>query len=75
MPVFNAIRAKIRSVISCTGIIIKALATDSDATSANISSGTGAPTAAEPDGSVYLRKDGAAATTFYVRAAGAWVAK
>ena len=40
-----------------------------------ITSGTGAPSAAEPNGSIYLRTDGASATTLYVRAAGAWVAK
>lgn len=39
-----------------------------------ITSGTGAPSAAEPNGSVYLRTDGTASTTLYVRAAGAWSA-
>lgn len=40
-----------------------------------ITQGEGAPTAPQPNGSIYLRTDGAAATTLYVRAAGAWVAK
>jgi hypothetical protein len=36
--------------------------------------GTGAPSASAPDGSLYLRTDGTADTTLYVRAAGAWAA-
>jgi parallel beta-helix repeat protein len=39
-----------------------------------ITSGSGAPAAANPDGSLYLRTDGTAGTTIYVRAAGAWSA-
>jgi hypothetical protein len=36
--------------------------------------GAGAPSASLPDGSLYLRTDGTADTTLYVRAAGAWAA-
>jgi hypothetical protein len=43
-------------------------------TSPTITSGSGAPSAAEPNGSIYLRTDGTNATTLYVRAAGAWTA-
>ena len=39
-----------------------------------ITVGTGAPSHAPPDGSVYLRTDGTASTTLYVRAVGAWTA-
>ena len=39
-----------------------------------ITTGNGAPASTPGDGSIYLRKDGAAATTLYVRAAGAWTA-
>jgi hypothetical protein len=39
-----------------------------------IVAGAGAPAAAHPDGSLYLRTDGTAGTTIYVRAAGAWSA-
>lgn len=39
-----------------------------------ITSGTGAPTHTPPNGSVYLRTDGTATTTLYVRAGGAWTA-
>lgn len=44
-------------------------------TAATITSGTGAPTASEPNGSIYLRTDGGTGTTLYVRESGAWVAK
>lgn len=44
--------------------------------SATITSGTGAPTAVAPKGSLYLRTDGAAGTTLYVNASGTstWLA-
>lgn len=37
-------------------------------------SGTGAPTAAVEEGSIYMRSDGAVDTTLYLRASGAWSA-
>lgn len=37
--------------------------------------GAGAPTFAAANGSTYIRTDGGAASTFYVREAGSWVAK
>lgn len=40
-----------------------------------IRSGAGAPTAADPNGSMYLRTDGGSTTTLYIRAGGAWYAK
>lgn len=36
--------------------------------------GTGVPSAALPNGSLYLRRDGASTTAIYVRVGGAWVA-
>lgn len=39
-----------------------------------ITTGTGAPSHSAPNGSVYLRTDGTASTTLYVRAAGSWSA-
>jgi hypothetical protein len=42
---------------------------------ATITSGTGAPSASEPNGSIYLRTDGTSTTTLYVRASSAWTAK
>jgi hypothetical protein len=43
------------------------------ATSCTLSSGTGVPGAAEPNGSLYMRRDGAAGTSLYIRTSGAWV--
>ena len=34
--------------------------------------GSGAPTEAASNGTLYIRTDGAASTTLYVRASGAW---
>jgi hypothetical protein len=39
-----------------------------------ITTGTGAPSHSAPNGSIYLRTDGTATTTLYVRAGGAWTA-
>lgn len=39
-----------------------------------VTSGAGAPSASDADGSIYLRTDGVASTTLYVRAGGAWSA-
>lgn len=39
---------------------------------ATITSGTGAPTEAQPTGSIYLRIDGGLGTLIYVRFSGAW---
>lgn len=75
MPVGTNLKARIRSGFSSVGYIVRASQTAADSTSPTISTGTGVPSASEPDGSIYLRADGAAATTLYVRAAGAWVAK
>ncbi len=40
-----------------------------------VTTGSAAPSASEPNGSIYLRTGGGSGTTFYVREAGAWVAK
>ena len=56
------------------GMLTDRLEVGSAQASPSITSGTGAPSAAEPNGSVYLRTDGTAATTIYRRAAGAWSA-
>lgn len=44
-------------------------------TSVQILTGNGPPSDTAPNGSVYLRSDGGAGSTLYVREAGAWVAK
>lgn len=43
-------------------------------TSPTLSSGAGVPTHVRPNGSVYMRTDGAADTTIYSRVSGAWLA-
>ncbi len=40
----------------------------------SITAGAGAPSHSAPNGSMYLRTDGTASTTLYVRAAGSWSA-
>ena len=40
-----------------------------------ITTGTGAPSHSAPNSSLYLRQDGGAGTTLYVRESGAWVGK
>lgn len=42
-------------------------------TSPTVTSGSGAPSASEPNGSVYLRTNGTSASTLYVRVSSAWV--
>ena len=42
-------------------------------TSPTLTSGSGAPSATEPNGSVYLRTNGSSASTLYVRVSSAWV--
>lgn len=43
------------------------------ATSPTVTSGSGAPSASEPNGSLYLRTNGTALSTIYARVSGAWV--
>lgn len=45
-----------------------------DASAARVYGGSGAPTSTTPNGSLYMRTDGAAGSTLYCRVAGAWVA-
>lgn len=54
-------------------IWVSRLSKDAD-TSPTITGGDGAPTEAEPDGSVWLQQNGDALTTLYARISGAWVA-
>ncbi len=42
------------------------------ATSPTVTSGSGAPSATEPNGSLYLRTNGTALSTVYARVSGAW---
>ena len=67
---------KYRKPIASTALGVKdgstALATDAEF--ATISCGQGAPTAEEPNGSLFLRRDASNAdTVLYARISGAWV--
>lgn len=57
---------------------VLAIATEEDSATyaawPTLTSGSGAPSEAQPDGSVYLRTVGTINTTFYVRVSSAWVA-
>lgn len=60
-----------RKAISTVGIGIKSDARQLDADAPTATSGAGAPTASEPDGSVYLQTDSGGA--LHVRLSSAWV--
>lgn len=66
--------SRLRKAFAAVGLGVRSSATQPDSTVPLITSGTGAPSAADPDGSIYLRRDGASATTVYVRVGGAWTA-
>lgn len=63
-----------RAGMAMVGLVLKGGPGAGVAGSPSITTGVGAPIAVEPNGSVYLRVDGTAGTTLYVRAAGAWSA-
>lgn len=54
--------------------IWKSLDVNDISSSATITSGSGAPSGSEPNGSIYLRTDGVGGTTLYLRVLGAWEA-
>jgi len=60
-----------RKAISAVGIGIKSTARQLDDEAPTITSGAGAPTEAEPDGSVFTQTDAGGA--LHVRLGGAWV--
>ena len=57
------------------GIKVNAGKIEFSSTAVQIMSGNGAPSGSAPSGTIYLRKDGGAGTTFYVREGNNWVAK
>ena len=64
-----------RKAIASTKIGVRASATEADSATATITAGTGAPTAAVPNGSMYLRKNATNRDdAIYVRIGGAWTA-
>lgn len=71
----GGVAAKFRKAISAVGIAIAATARDDITGVAFISSGSGAPSAADPNGSLYLRTDGTDGDdSLYMRIAGSWKA-
>lgn len=60
--------------LAAAALAIGASPTDDPTTKPSLTTGAGAPSASEPNGSIYLRTDGAADTTVYARVSGAWVA-
>jgi hypothetical protein len=64
-----------RKAIAAVGLGVRPAATTADASVPLVTSGAGAPTATDPNGSVYLRTDGTTGDdSLYMRIAGAWVA-
>lgn len=64
-----------RSGIAAVGYIVKVGASQDPTAAATVTSGTGVPATVEPNGSIFLRADGANADqAIYARIAGAWVA-
>jgi len=64
-----------RSGVAAVGYIVKALPADLPSAAPTVTSGAGVPSATEPNGSIYLRTDGANADqAIYARISGAWVA-
>ena len=64
-----------RKPVASVGVGVRTSATEDDASSPTITAGAGAPSAAEPTGSVYLRTDAStAAESVYSRIGGSWVA-
>lgn len=64
-----------RAGVAAVGYIVKSIASEAPAAAATVTSGGGAPTAVEPNGSIYLRTNGANADeAIYARIAGNWVA-
>lgn len=64
----------LRKAVAATGFVVKPAAGTVVTSAPVITSGTGAPSAAQPNGSLYIRTDGASATSLYVRVSGAWEA-
>jgi hypothetical protein len=64
-----------RSGVAALGYIVKSSAGQDPAVAPTVTSGSGAPTATEPNGSIYLRTNGTTADeAIYARIGGSWVA-
>lgn len=64
-----------RGGMAMVGVGVKSSASQLASAAPTVTSGTGVPSATEPNGSIYLRTDGANADqAIYARIGGAWVA-
>ena len=64
-----------RKPIAAVGLGVRPAATTADASVPTLTSGSGAPSATETNGSVYMRTDGSNGDdSLYMRIGGAWVA-
>tara|TARA_R100001244_G_C5148364_1_gene129223 strand:- start:710 stop:952 length:243 start_codon:yes stop_codon:yes gene_type:complete len=64
-----------RKGLACTSVGVRQTATTVDSSVPTITSGTGAPSAAEPNGSLYMRTNASTADdALYSRIGGSWVA-
>lgn len=72
----KALRYALTAGVAFRKVVVWLSADESDlSTSPTITSGSGAPSASEANGSIYLRTDGTDADdTLYVRAGGSWIA-
>lgn len=70
----SRIYQKLKRSLAAYGVVIRISNTSNLDTDPTITAGSGAPSEAEPNGSIYLRTGGASGTTLYIRASGAWVA-
>lgn len=75
----SQIRDALRWFLEAGGVAVRQLVLWSEGDTAEaldasprVASGRGAPTHPAPDGSVFVRRDGTAGTTLYVRTSGAW---
>jgi len=59
-------------ITNCANLLLKA---SGGAPTVDVSSGTGVPVTTPANGSLFLRTDGGAGSTLYIREGGAWVAK
>lgn len=74
MGLVSAAFQQIRVASAAFGFIVRTAAKSNLFTDPTISAGTGVPTLAEPNGSVWQRTDGTVGASFYQRVAGAWKA-
>jgi len=64
-----------RKALAAVGLGVRTSATEADASTPTITAGSGAPSASEPNGSIYMRTNAStAAESIYSRIGGSWVA-